>query len=254
MNKYISLGLILIFLGLSVKAATLEGDFTAEAYQSQPLEKVFTLCNDSSHSESYSIDEFGEYSYWMHVKPEELSLSAGKCEDIYAFITPEPYAREGSYDLGIRIRNSKTLDKIIELTVLQGHTLSLSVDESYKEASQCEERNYSLKIKNTGIFEERAKIEVEGLNELWFEFDSDEPVLEKNESTTVRLSVKAPCNAERKAYEFTVKASIPYTDFETEEVLTYKVVNEQEVMIDVKEEVSACKDSTETEEITFKNN
>ncbi|MEW6295040.1 MAG: hypothetical protein AB1467_01950 [Candidatus Diapherotrites archaeon] len=257
LNKYFLIaGLILIVIAIAgtAKATTLEGQFNASTYQCQTTQEIFNLCNDTGGTQIYSVYTTGEQSAWMQLRPLKLSLQPNECADIYAFITPPCYSNAGNYTIGVEAKASDITRKEFSLSVLQGHTLDLSIDQEAKEGFQCEKKNYSLNIKNTGRFDERVKLSVTGIPSDWFLLDSELPIILKGETMQVNLSVQAPCNAELKEYNFTAKAEILNSDFSTERNLSYIIRNGQEVLVSLPESIQACKDAETKGEIEIKNN
>ncbi|PJA20137.1 MAG: hypothetical protein COX63_01015, partial [Candidatus Diapherotrites archaeon CG_4_10_14_0_2_um_filter_31_5] len=98
MNNKILIAITLIFLSVFVNAHTLEGNFNGLTFQGETIERTFVLCNTQDSGENFSLSSDNA---WMEVRPLSVYLSGESCKEVYAFITPFPYAESGEYDLGI---------------------------------------------------------------------------------------------------------------------------------------------------------
>jgi len=250
LNNKILIAITLIFLSVFVNAHTLEGNFNGLTFQGETIERTFVLCNTQDSGENFSLSSDNA---WMEVRPLSVYLSGESCKEVYAFITPFPYAESGEYDLGIKAKGeTSTITKIFNLSVVEGHKIKIN-GITLINATQCQEKVFQLELENTGIFDERVILSVQGLNSNWFELSSEEILIKKNTSREVEINVLIPCNQETKEYEFNLLVELKNTGITKEKTLLLNVENGQEIQIESKN-FTACNDVTKTDSITIKNN
>ncbi len=259
MNKYILLGVFLVSLavfGAYAEAVELDGDFSAAAYQEETVSLRYAVCNDKSSHEVYVVKASPENTDWIDVDigQEEKLLSPGKCdEDIFVFLTPKRHAPAGHHEIFLETEGGELGFEVIDFTVLQGHSLNLRVEPKEFAASQCEEKSFDVMVENTGRWDEKVEVGVEGIPSGWFELDSSSFTLGKGKTRGQELSVRIPCDEEITSREITVKASIPLAGVSEEENVYFNVFNDQVIGISVDESFQACEDETTKKRVAIEN-
>ena len=125
-RKIIFLGITLILLAVGIRAAQFTGDFSLETECTTPARTVYTLTNNTSIEQTYTISAIGENADWIILngkkiasQPLQIPLQAGQSEGLVAFVSPtECYVPPGRYTITIRIKNGGTQDEEIEVIVL----------------------------------------------------------------------------------------------------------------------------------------
>ena len=245
--------LIALTLSINAQAVSLEGGFSGEAYQQETLVREFTLCNTDDASRVLELKAVGENSSWISIGQESSAYGARECRETFAFITPHPYARTETYEIQLVINDEQTYSNFFNLTVLQGHTATLSINPSSQNASQCEAKSYQLTIRNTGRFNETVVLEAEGIPSNWAEFSQNNFSLSRGASKTVNLTVQAPCNQELNDYDFEITVSLDSTDFSVSQNASIEIENGQVIEIISPSSTNACIDTETRASISFKN-
>ncbi|MBU2100965.1 MAG: hypothetical protein ABH850_00205 [Candidatus Micrarchaeota archaeon] len=250
MNKKILVALSLIILGVMVNAHTLEGNFEGLTFQGETVESVFYLCNSSSSGENFNISD---NSIWMEIRPLSVYINADSCEEIYAFTTPFPYAESGKHEIEVTAKGeTDSVSRTFYLTVVEGHKISINSNQNSINSTQCNQETFEIELKNTGIFDERALISVQGINPNWISLSSEEILLPKNQTRNFELDVLIPCNEETKNYEFTLFVELKNTGIIKEKTLAVNVKEGQGIGIESKE-FNACNDLKTEEKLMIEN-
>jgi len=228
----------LILLSAFASAHTIEGDFEGITFQGETVESTFLLCNTSDSSENFHINSSNP---WMQLRPLSVYLSGNSCEEIYAFTTPAPYAESGEYEIEVTASADKSVSETFYLEVVEGHKIRITPFDDEISTTQCAEKVFEFELENTGIFDERALISVEGLNENWFELSSEEILLPKGEEREIELTINIPCNQEIKVYEFKLLVELKNTGIIKEQNLELNIEDGQGILIESKE-FASCND------------
>jgi hypothetical protein len=240
-KKWILLGtaLILFSIAINVHAQTLEGEFQGITFQGETIESTFLLCNESSSGENFNVSSSNP---WMQLRPLSVYVAGDSCEKIYAFITPSPYAEAGLYEIEVNAKSERlNATRTFYLTVAQGHKIEINALKKSITTTQCQQKEFQFELTNTGIFDEKALISVEGINPNWIELSSEELFLPRNESREIEATVLIPCNQEPKKYEFSIAVQLKNTSVTAKETVSLNVENGQEISIEGKE-FTACND------------
>ncbi|MDO8537995.1 MAG: hypothetical protein Q7S21_03870 [archaeon] len=254
--KLILIGLVLLFVAFALTgnahAVTLSGDFSGTAYQQETIVESYNLCNTDEVSKVLTLKAIGSNSSWISIGQESSAYSAGECRTVFAFITPHPYADAGNYEIQMVVNNEATFSRFFELTVLQGHTVSLTLNNSSQTASQCEAKNYIFNVRNTGRFNETINLSTEGIPTTWKNFSLKDFSLSKGANKNITLTVQAPCNQKLDVYEFKIKAQIENTNFSISRDAEFEIENGQPISI-ISTAINACIDLETIADISFKN-
>jgi len=250
MNKAL-IALTLILLSLTVQAHTLEGNFEGLTFQGETIESTFLLCNTLNSNENFHLIS---NNAWMQIRPLSVYLAEDQCEEIYAFTTPHPYANSGNYEIEVIAEgNTQTVSKTFYLTVVEGHRININTIKNPINSTQCKTETFVFELKNTGIFDERALLSVQGINLNWVELSSEEILLKKNAVKEIELKVLIPCNQETKNYEFQLLTELKNTGIIKETNLLLQIENGQEISIENKS-FNSCNDLKTQDLISIENN
>ncbi len=253
MNKknflWIGIGVILILMSFIVNAHTLNGDFSGIAFQGETIESAFVLCNTSDSSENFRINSDNS---WMTLRPLSVYLNANSCGEFFAFTTPDPYAQSGNYEITITAQGNQSISGIFDLTVAEGHKINIQSNQSLINSTQCKEELFKFELTNTGIFDEKILLSVEGLNQNWIELSSEEILLPKNSMQELELKVLIPCNQETKNYDLKLKAELKNTGITKTKNISLNIENAQEILIQNKS-FSSCNDLKTKDSISLTN-
>lgn len=256
--KLIVLGLMLLFIAFALagnaRAVTLSGNFSGTAYQQETIVNSYNLCNTDETSRVLTLKAIGSNSSWISIGQDSTAYSVNECRTIFAFITPHPYASAGNYNIQLIVNNESIYSNFFKLTVLQGHTISLTLNNSNQTASQCEAKTFSLTIKNTGKFNETVSLSEEGIPSTWTNFSQNSFALNKGASKNIALTVQSPCNQKLDVYDFKIKAMIDDTDFSITKNASIELKNGQTIQITSLNNIDACIDLDTKTDISFKNN
>lgn len=230
-------------------AHTLEGNFNGLTFQGETIERTFLLCNTEDNGENFNLSSNNE---WMQVRPLGVYVSGESCKEIYAFITPFPYAQSGEYEIEVKAKGeTETVTEIFNLSVVEGHKVRIKGEDRIT-STQCKENVFELELENNGIFDERAIISVTGINSNWITLSSEEFLLPKNATRDLELKILIPCNQEAKEYEFKLLVELKNTGIIKEKTLLLNVEDGQEILISSKN-FNSCNDLTTIGTIKIEN-
>jgi uncharacterized membrane protein len=262
MNAKIMLaGIIFLILLGTANASSITGNFLVSVDCISTAEAVFSINNDSGHDETFKISSVGENKDWIFLngkrideKPLEISLASDKSETLYAFIKPQScYTQPGNYEITLQFAGaSESFSQVISVTVRPSRSVSIDVNATSFELKQCEQKNFSLAITNTGKSDELVFLSLKGLPEEWLDYPKESFLLEKNHSKQMLLKLKPSCSAQAKEYPFSLKAEIQSTSFTAEKNLVLKIIDAQQISIST-DSLRACKDKETTAQIKIFN-
>ena len=216
-TKIIFAGIFILMVAAFARGATLEGTCASESVQCELTLKNMRLCNDSASAQEYSSYFSGEAAKWFNVIPDRLTLQPSQCEDLRIYSVANCYADPGKYSAQLNVRNASLISTTCEINLKQGHFVSIDIEPQSQQATQCEEKTYNIIITNRTIVpnqnSERVDLEISGIPQEWYTLGQKRIIVEKGSPQTVKLNVRAPCNADLGTYEFTARASLPNPNF-----------------------------------------
>ncbi len=233
--RAIIIGIAFVILGAYAHGSELSGSCDSTNIQCELSMSELELCNDSSKTENYNAYFNGAAASWFNVIPNKFSLEAGECENLRVFAVANCYASPGKYTAQLLVQNGKTVSATCSVELGQGHFVDVDVQPSKQEATQCEEKTYDIVVTNRTKVPnqntERADLGIEGIPKAWYTLESARVIVAKGEPETVKLKVKAPCDADLGTYDFKVKASLPNPDFFSEDGAQYTISQGQGTQI-----------------------
>lgn len=255
--RIVILGLAMVVIGVFANAAYLEGSCSSTNIQCQLSLNDLKLCNDSGKRETYTVSARGEAAGWISVIPDSVQLSAGECRQLHVYTIANCYAEPGVYEAEVVVSNDKTAYVPCRIEVEQGHFVDVGITPKSQAATQCEEKNYTVKLANNSTIPnqntEQVKLEVRGLASEWFTLEKSEVVVEKGQQEYVNLAVRAPCDAELGTYNFDVFAYLVNPNFFSAASARYALKEGQEIEIGAGERYDACIEEGTTYRIPVSN-
>jgi len=251
---------VLFLLGMA-SAVQLTGDFSVETDCFAPGKAVFVLSNETGSTQTYAIKAVGENSGWINLNgkwigedPLSVTLGPGQSIELYAFVKPQDcYVVPGDYAIALEVRNSDIITKQVSVKVLESRALNLEISPLEQVATQCQQKEFNLNVRNAGEHEERVLLNVKGIPAEWAKLYFSEMLVEAGQSKTVKLEVQPACNAEIKDYEFTVRAELEGTSFFVEKQATLNLQDRQEIAI-TGSSMGACVEKITQSTVKIKNN
>ncbi|MBI5884945.1 hypothetical protein HZB89_02495 [archaeon] len=207
MNKFILFPvLFLLLFSADSFAAQIQGNFDFKAFQCQTAEAIALIENNSSSQKDFSLSVEGQLKNWVVLAPEQLSIPANSSREAYLFVTANCYAAAGNYAGKLAVNDGfSTATKDLQLEVIEGHSISLSLENPSIDSCQGTEAVFKAKLKNTGRFDETIKLSVSGLN--WQSSFPESAILPQGSEKTIDLKFKSLSLQEPKDYSFTLKAA-----------------------------------------------
>ena len=233
--KTLLMGAMLLFAATTAYSAELTGTCGTASIQCDLTVKNMQVCNDSPTIEDFSARFSGDVGSWFNVIPDRFTLAPGECTQLRIYTVASCYANPGTYSAMLIVQGKEAVTTTCTFDLSQGHFLDVEVEPQTHNATQCEEKNYSIHITNNTIVEnqntERADITVIGMPQEWYELEARSILIPKGETETVNLRVTAPCDADFGAYPFTVRAATPNPAFYGEDTAEYVISQGQGVQI-----------------------
>ncbi len=262
--KILAAGAALLFIAVIGHSTELSGSCDTSSIQCDLTLQNMQACNDSSETQNYSAYFSGEIGNWFNILPDKFTLNSGECTDLRIYTVANCYANPGQYSAQLTIQNGKSpISTMCTFNLEQGHFLDIGIEPDSQQATQCEEKTYEIKITNNTIVQnqttERADISVTGLPADWYSLEQTSVLVKKGQTQTVKLKVKAPCEAEIGKYAFTVRASTPNPQFFAQDSAEFNIVQGQGTQIMpgkgfTGKNLTACIDEKSEAQIKIANN
>ncbi|MDD5163404.1 MAG: hypothetical protein PHD95_04310 [Candidatus ainarchaeum sp.] len=260
-SKIIFSAIIFLFLLAAANASAVTGNFSVSVDCLSPAQAVFSLNNDSAQGQTFRISSVGENKDWINLNGKwvgkealEITLASGEAKNLYAFIKPQScYTQPGNYEITLQFAGaSESFSQIISVTVRPSRSVSIDVNAASFELRQCEQKNFTATIANTGRSDELVSFFIKGLPDQWLDYSKDAFLLEKNHSKQVLVKLKPACSAQAKEYPFSVQATIQSINFVAQKSLALKIADAQQTIISANP-LKSCKDKETTAQIKIKN-
>ncbi|MDD5148053.1 MAG: hypothetical protein PHH08_01160 [Candidatus ainarchaeum sp.] len=260
--KIILAGIIFLAILGTANASAFSGNFSVSCDCLAPAQAVFTLNNSSSDAQAFKISSTGANSGWISLNGKwieketlEVALSSGESKNLYAFIKPQScYTQPGIYTVTMQGYSAEeSFSQGITVTVTPSRTITLDVNAETFGLKQCEQKNFSITISNTGKSDELIQISAKGLPSEWLSFSKEAFLLEKGRAKQVLATIKPDCAAEAKEYPFSFQAAIINTNFSAQKNLVLKIIDAQQIEMS-SAALTACKDKETTAQVKIKNN
>ena len=265
LNKFTVLGLLLILISVGARADFTAGDFDLQVECCQSVFTTYEFTNNWAQTLTYRIKAVGDGAGWVNFNGKNLSeeelvfeLKAGESKDLYAFVNPCCYTKQGEYVIGIEYKSAKgTKTQEINVTVPECRTITLDVEPKKSVVGQCEKAEFEVKLSNQSIASENIEIEIEGIAEEWLDISGPTSfLLEKDGEKTLTVTVDAPCTAQLRKYPGKAIAKIKDTEFSVSDEFVFEIEDKQGILIGTAEQrdMKACNDLKDEKIISIKNN
>ncbi len=190
----------LLLVITTVGALSVSGASYSSMCQCDTIKNKYSVC--ATESGIYNVSIQGEASKWISAAPSSLSIEAGKCADVYLFITPECYANSKTYNANLLVTGPEDENKTLQINLEQCHTFDFDVSPSHNTSKPCEENVYNVSVKNTGKFTDEFVFIQEGLPNGWATYPQDKFILNPYQSYSTQVKVKSSCNSNAGDYNF----------------------------------------------------
>ncbi len=260
-KRYLMMGLVLIMLAAAAKAVAITGSCSSSGYQCDLKVNNLRACNDSGHTETYNANVGGEVSNWLSIIPENFTLAAGECRDLKIYTISDCYADPGTYKAEITVRNGSPVTTYCDVVIKQGHKVDIEVMPESQSATQCEEKNYTVRLTNNSPIKnqqtEKVYLDIQGLPIKWYELKDGMVFVTKGVPEETSLKVQAPCDAELGEYPFWAVGSLINPNFKSSDEGKYILAQGQDLDIDTGLGTSPreiCTGEATSQKITITNN
>jgi len=265
LNKFTIFGLLLILISVGARADFTAGDFDLQVECCESVLTTYEFTNNYSQTLTYRLKSVGDGADWVNFNGRNLSeeelifeLNAGEAKDLYAFVNPCCYTKQGEYVIGIEYSSVKgTKTQEINVSVPECRTIVLNVDPERSVVGQCEKAVFEVKLSNQSIASENIELEIEGIASEWLEVDGPTSfILEKDGERTLNITVDSPCTAQIREYPGRVIAKIKDTEFSVSDKFVFEVEDKQGIVIGTAEQrdMEACNDLKDERTISIENN
>ncbi|MEM2932968.1 MAG: hypothetical protein QW622_02050 [Candidatus Pacearchaeota archaeon] len=167
------------------------------------IEEKVTATKDSK----FQILLDGTAASFATVLPPSFVLNKNETTSVYVYLTPSSMVVPGNYNLGVIISDGIESKRVThEIVVENCNKLLLSV-EAGKDVCACEAKVYKAKIKNTGFYRERYKLEIFGNAAKFAKLSIDQIALSPNEEKDFLVYFNPSCSLKEDGYTFTLKAT-----------------------------------------------
>jgi hypothetical protein len=238
--KRMGIILLIMFFVVSVNALTITGETDLSMCQCETVRTTMEVCADTSGI--YNVNLSGNGARWFSVAPEELSITAGECKDVFVFVTPECYATSGTFPVELNISGPESLTETVTVDVQQCHTFDYAVDPLYNSSRACENNTFNLYVKNTGKFSDEFVLIQSGLSDSWVNYPRESFVLSPGEVLNETLVVNSECSTPSGSYGFGLELSNTKTNAAETENLTQEIVNFRPFVHDLPLQISTCEE------------
>ena len=237
---------ILLFIA-SVNALTITGDTDLDMCQCETVRTTLEVCADTTGT--YNINLNGNGARWVSIAPETLSINAGQCKEVFAFITPECYATAGTFPVELNVSGPESATETMNIDVRQCHTFDYVVDPVSNISKPCENNAFNVYVKNTGKFADEFVLLQSGIEDSWVTYPRESFVLSAGEEFNQVLNLNSVCNADAGSYAFELELSNTKTNASETKNLLQEIIFFTPIVHDLPQNISTCEEEDKT--ITF---
>ncbi|MBN1940896.1 MAG: hypothetical protein JW772_01805 [Candidatus Diapherotrites archaeon] len=259
--KKMLLGIVLVFLFSAANASSVTGEFSFECDCLTVDRGVFTLTNDASQSQTFTISAAGDTKDWINLNgqwigqaPLKVTLGAGESVKLYAFVDPPGcYITPGNYVITVNFSSPlENFSQSLNVEIKASRFVNIDLNKENIALKQCEKEELDLTVTNTGKSDELVFVSVTGLPGAWVDYSTESFILEKGASKKMKMLIEPPCSAQAKKYPFEIKAVIQNTGFTVAKSLSLEIIDAQQIQIS-SNPLKACGDKETTMPIRIKN-
>lgn len=234
--KHIVIGICIILLAGFAGAISLEGSCSSESYQCDLSVKDLKVCNNSSVADTYTVSVSGEAADWVNVIPDKVKLGPGECKELHVYTIAECYAEPGLYGVDITVADGTSATVHCDIKINQGHRMDIEVIPEEQTATQCEEKEYTLRLENKSAIQhqktETVGLSIQGLDESWAILEKGEVLVTKGTPEEVSLKIRAPCETPLGEYPFQAIATLVNPKFYSTDTGAHIIAQGQEIELD----------------------
>ncbi|MFH1225313.1 MAG: VWA domain-containing protein [Candidatus Diapherotrites archaeon] len=258
-KRLVILGFILLVFGGIARAASLEGECSSTSVQCELSVNNLKLCNDSGVTHTYKTYAEGPIAQWVNIIPSTVTLAKNECRELRVYTIADCYAEPGSYKTDIVVKNDISARVTCNINIKQGHFVDVDITPTKQNATQCEAKEYDVKLTNRSLIpnqlRESVRLGLNGLDSGWFTLGKTDFMVAKGTPEHTNLRVQAPCDAKLGTYSFDAVAYLQNPNFFSADSAQYVLGQGQEFEIGIGAAGSheACLEEATSAEIEITN-
>ncbi|MCX6821308.1 MAG: hypothetical protein NTW30_00870, partial [Candidatus Aenigmarchaeota archaeon] len=202
--------------------------------------------------DTYTVIVDGIPTGWYTLSSDSITLSPGKSDKVYLFVTPYCYENKfGTYNGSITLVGKANATDKFTLIVVPDHIIKLTLPE---EVTVClgEEKEVAGILENTGNYTEDVTFTTSGDASAFVKAPEEKVVINTNKKSNVTVALN-PVDVQLGSYNLKIDAASATSYATSSASTTVKVVKCYDVEVTSPEQVQACGGKAKTFDITIKN-
>jgi uncharacterized membrane protein len=193
--------LLVVLLGMGSAQAASSFSLSTEQASQETCPTMFTtyqftVTNTGDEIDTYTVSKSGSAAAWALTSPPGFVLAPETSQSIFVYVTPAKGAQTGIYGLDITVTADKAGPQAssVSLDVGECHALTTSSQQIAQTICTGETASYEVIVHNAGQWSENTQLSLAGSAAPWSSLSYEYLRLNKDESSTITVSVEPRAN------------------------------------------------------------